>query len=206
MKPLNKATKFFFNGRLFNCPNNIYYPSEDSHFLAENVFPKEKSHCIDVGCGSGIQSLNLLFKKAGMVDAIDLEPDALTAAKKNCELAGFGKKIRTHKSDLFKNYEGNADLIVFNPPYVPSEQGEGKKYPALDGGKKGREILDRFLEQFPEHLKENGKCIFLQTDINGFSETRIKLEKLGFKFSFLAKKRGFFEELAVCCADRKKLQ
>jgi len=200
----SNEVKFFFHGTLFECHESVYYPSEDSYFLAENVFPKQKSICIDVGCGSGIQTLNLLYEKAHEVTAIDLNPIALEATKKNCEKAGFGKKVKLLQSDLFENYKGKkADLIVFNPPYVPSESGEGKKYLDLDGGKKGRETIDRFLEQFPMHLKGNGEAIFLQTNINGLAQTKKMLAKKGFEFSVIARRKDFFEELCVCKSTRK---
>ncbi|MCH7902518.1 hypothetical protein IIC68_02075, partial [archaeon] len=73
--------KFSFNNQLFDC-ENVYYPSEDSYFLAEQTFSsksliknwlhEKNATAIDLGCGSGIQSLNLLFKGSSKVTAIEL--------------------------------------------------------------------------------------------------------------------------------------
>src|SRR3989344_3648988 len=191
---MNASLKFYFNKQYFDAPNTVYYPSEDSYFLAENISIKKNAKAIGIGCGTGIQSLNLLFKGASKVIAIDINKKALDATKKNCEQAGFGKKTKCVKSNLFENCKEKADIIVFNPPYVVAEE---LKFKELDGGKKGREILDKFLEQFPEHLEKNGKCFFIQTNINGYAETKNKLKKLGVKAEIIAKRSDFFEELAV---------
>jgi len=185
---------------MFSCPKSVYYPSEDSYFLAENVATKKNAVVIDVGCGSGIQSLNTLINGASKAIALDLNEDALKATKENCEKAGFMGKIETIKSDLFENCsKKKADAIIFNPPYVVSDE---VKYVDLDGGKKGRETLDVFLEEFPMHLKENGECFFLQTNLNGEAETEKKLGDRGFTFEIVARKGGFFEELIVYRAKK----
>ena len=149
-----------------------------------------------MGCGSGIQALNLLFNGAGKVLAADVNEKALHATKMNCEAAGFGKKIRAKKSNLFKSISGEFDLIVFNPPYIPTPKNE-TTFNDLDGGKKGREVLDRFLLQMPRHLKKGGACYFLQTDLNGTGETERKLGELKMGFEIAARKKLFFEELLV---------
>ncbi|HLC79751.1 MAG TPA: HemK2/MTQ2 family protein methyltransferase [archaeon] len=188
---------FFFSGKEFPCPQNVYCPSDDSYFLAEHVKVKPGQSVIDLGCGSGIQTLNaLLAQNASHVLALDINKDALSATLQNCKIAGVEAKVQTRESDLFSNCEQKADVIIFNPPYVATEQ---VKYKDLDGGKRGREVLDKFLEQFPLHLNKNGKCFFLQTDINGYKKTEKILTQKGIKFEILAKKRIFFEELAICC-------
>jgi len=187
------SNKFSFNNQLFDC-ENVYYPSEDSYLLSENVTIEENKTAIDLGSGSGIQSLNLLFKSASKVTAIDINKDALETTRKNCEQAGFKGKIETIQSNLFKNYNGKADVIVFNPPYVVSD---GIKYLDLDGGENGRETLDMFLEEFPKYLNENGKCFFVQTNLNGYEKTAEILAKQKFKGQIIAKRGSFFEELGV---------
>ncbi|MCR4336099.1 MAG: methyltransferase [archaeon] len=198
MKEQNNSV-FLFRNEKYSCSKTVYYPSEDSYFLAEYIKIAKNSFVIDVGCGSGIQSINALMQGASKVTAIDLNENALESTKNNCKQAGFAKKISVLKSNLFENYSGKkADTIIFNPPYVISDE---IKYLDLDGGKKGRETLDRFLKQFPKHLKKEGVCFFLQTDLNGYKETEKTLKSMGFKHKIVAKKRTFFEELAVFKAE-----
>lgn len=197
-----KSINFLVQGKEFECRSSVYYPSEDSYLLLKSVKIKAGETVIDAGCGSGIQSMNALMKGAGKVTALDVNEEALECTLKNAEKLNSESKITAIKSDLFENCSEKADVIIFNPPYVPSDE---IKYEALDGGQKGREVLDRFIEQFPKHLKENGRCYFLQTDINGFAETEEKLGKAGFELRTAGKEKGFFEELIVYEARKKRV-
>ncbi len=187
----------------FRCPATVYPPSEDSYLLAGSVKGAKGKSAIDVGCGNGIQSLNLLFLGAAKVIALDINEYALRATEMNCKAAGFGNKIDARKSDLFSACPEKADIIVFNPPYIETSQEEvdasGKKYrfADLDGGKRGREILDRFLHEMPTHLNKGGMCYFLQTGLNGYAQTEKILKRLGLGFEIAGRKKIFFEELAV---------
>jgi release factor glutamine methyltransferase len=196
---MNNQTKFYFKEKLFECPKNVYVPAEDSYLLAQATKPKKKDFAIDIGCGTGIQTINILIKGASHVIATDINQECLKATKKNCKIAGFSEKVETRKSDLFKKAPEKFDLIVFNPPYVETEE---IKYADLDGGKKGREILDKFIEEFPNHLNKGGTCYFLQTNINDYKETEKKLKKHNLKFKIVARKKMFFEELAVFKATK----
>ncbi len=95
---------------------------------------------------------------------------------------------------MFENIKEKFDIITFNPPYVDSES---IKYIEVDGGKKGREILDLFLEKVKEHLNAKGEVFFVQSIHNGLIKTKKILKNNGFKFEIIAKKKLFFEELVV---------
>ncbi len=179
---------------MHNCPANVYFPTEDSYLLADNVKIAKDSSVADIGCGSGIQSINALQQGARRVYSIDINSNALQCTKENCEKAGFSGKIFAIKSDLFAKFTEKVDCIIFNPPYVESGN---FRFTDLDGGKKGREVLDRFLAQMPKHLNENGRCFFLQTGLNGYAKTEQKLRKLGLSFEVVVCKKFFFEELCI---------
>ncbi len=203
----------------FACPEGVYFPSEDSFLLSQSARIRDGQTAIDVGCGSGIQSLGLLLGGAAKVIALDINEEALAATEANCRAAGFGGKIEARKSDLFAACPEKADIVVFNPPYVETRGGKTRKndgarnshgangmakFPDLDGGAKGREVLDRFLAQVPAHLNEGGVCYFLQTDLNGYAQTGKILEGLGLEFEVVGRKRIFFEELAVFRAKKSR--
>lgn len=192
-----QPNKFYFENQYYSC-EGTYCPSDDSYLLA-GAIPKNEGKAIDMGCGSGIQTLNLFFKGATEVTSIDNNPQALKVTEENCKKAGFGTKVKTINSDLFSDIPEKANTIVFNPPYVPSDE---IKYNELDGGNKGREILDKFLEQFPKHLEKNGACYFIQNDQNGIKETQEKLKRKGFTGKILSEKKLFFEKLIVIKAKR----
>jgi len=186
--------KFFFLDKELGVLPSVYEPAEDSFLLAESVEVQNDSKVLDLGCGSGIQGINVLLKGAGRVVFSDINPKALENAGGNVGKIGLLEKSEFLESDLFDKISGKFDLVIFNPPYVHSE---GRKHKAVDGGEKGREVLDRFLERFPGYLKQKGKCFFLQSDLNGVGETEKKLSGRGLNSEIVARKRLFFEGLVV---------
>jgi len=186
--------------------NSVYPPREDSFLLAKAVKVKTGSRTLDMGTGSGIQGLTALRKGASYVLATDMEDSALEVAKEKFKVFVESKQekkvnhnskiIEFRKSNLFSNIslDEKFDLIIFNPPYLWSEEIKDRQ---LDGGRKGRELLDKFITGFPLHLGEKGVCYFLQSSLNGLEETRERLRKLKIKYEIVAKKHIFFEDLIV---------
>lgn len=191
---------FFKQTKLFVL-SNVYEPSDDSFLLAENVKVKEKASVLDLGTGSGIQGINSAMQGAGNIVSTDVNETALLNAQKNAKALGFDKIFEFRKGNLFDCLKKNEkfDVIVFNPPYVISEE---KKHADLDGGVKGREVLDRFLKGFAVYLKKGGRCFFLQSSLNGEEESTKLLEEQGFEAKVVARKKLFFEELLVFRALR----
>lgn len=183
----------------FTVLSSVYAPDDDSWLMAENVKVPLRSRVLDLGTGTGIQGIAALFNGAGSAVAVDINEEALECAKKNYSSFGFSKRVSFLYSDLFENLaDEKFDLILFNPPYVPSK---AIKYSDVDGGKQGRELLDRFLDKFDSHLTENGICYFIQTDLNGAEKTELILQEKGFSHEITARKKLFFEELLLyrCC-------
>ncbi|MDO8625102.1 MAG: methyltransferase [Candidatus Diapherotrites archaeon] len=173
----------------------VYPPSEDSYLLANSIQIPKKADCLDLGCGSGIQGITMAKIDAQSVTFCDQFKTALDLAKKNCEQNKVKCKTHFIQSDLFSRIENKKfDVIAFNPPYVPSD---GIKWKDTDGGKKGREVLDKFLDHVTEHLKTDGQLFFLQSSLNGEATTKKRLNELGFAFEIVARQKLFFEELIV---------
>jgi release factor glutamine methyltransferase len=190
------SEKFFLGKKEFTAERESYPPKEDSFLLLE-CLEKELSEnkafktALDLGCGSGVQGLFLAGKGLKVV-CVDINPKVLENAKKNFRRAGLKAEFKA--SNIFSKVEERFDLIAFNPPYLPSDE---IKYRDLEGGEKGRAVLDKFIAEFPSHLNDEGVCFFLQSDLNGVEETREKLEGLGMAFEIKARKKLFFEELMV---------
>ncbi|MFB6215986.1 MAG: methyltransferase, partial [Candidatus Aenigmatarchaeota archaeon] len=82
----------------------------------------EGRKCLDIGTGSGILAVTMA-KKGAEVVAADINPEALEAARDRADQEDTD--IKLVESDLFENIEEEFDLIVFNPPYLPGEEGVG---------------------------------------------------------------------------------
>lgn len=180
----------------------VYLPREDSYLLGraleEHLKQNKYNLIIDVGCGSGILSI-LAAKYQDNIIALDINKEAIIQAKKNAKL-NHENKILFFKSDLlekFKEVPRNT-LIVFNPPYLPSQK---VKYIDLDGGKQGREIILRFFDEIS--IKKAEKALILISSLNDFEYLRNYLKIRKFNVEVLATQRLDFEELQVWLLERK---
>jgi release factor glutamine methyltransferase len=178
----------------------VYEPAEDSFLLAEAAFKEVKPgmHILEVGTGSGFVSAVLLanLKDISLV-ATEINPHAARCAKAN--------GVEVIRTDLFRginpvNPEILFDLILFNPPYLPTSREErvpGWLNYAFDGGISGRETLDRFLDEVRNYLRPRGKILVLISSITGLGDVKDKMEKLGFAVDVIERKKISFEELLV---------
>lgn len=174
--------------------SSIYEPAEDSYLLSfvleKNIPPLLKNNynlsVLEIGSGSGIQ-LNSLLNVGVLKKNIfgsDLNPDAVTL----CQSKGFNCIL----SDLFSNIHQKFDLIIFNPPYLPEEKGEPKdSMLATTGGKKGSEVINKFLKESRTHLAPEGKIFLLASSLTK------GINFLDFNKKIIARKKIFFEELFV---------
>ncbi|MBF0614991.1 MAG: 50S ribosomal protein L3 N(5)-glutamine methyltransferase [Magnetococcales bacterium] len=123
---------------------------------------------LDLGTGSGCLAiaLALAYPKA-RVDAVDLSAEALKVAAINRERFGLQRRLRLIRSDLFAALgKERYDLIVTNPPYVPSADYarlpvEYFREPAmaLSAGADGLDLLVPILRQAPDHLQAGGLLV-----------------------------------------------
>ncbi|MEO2117041.1 MAG: HemK2/MTQ2 family protein methyltransferase [Methanocaldococcus sp.] len=181
----------------------VYEPAEDSILLLKNLVDVKDKEVLEIGVGTGLISIACAKKGAKKVVGVDINPYAVKLAKENAELNNVN--ISFFKSDLFENVNGEFDVILFNPPYLPTSEDEKinsyLNY-AFDGGKNGREILDRFIYELPNYLKKGGIAQILQSSLTGERETINKLKSLGFKVEISARLKVPFEELMVINAWR----
>ena len=167
----------------------FYLPEEDSYFLSEFVKEFTEKYkpkkILDMGSGSGIQaeiSLKSGAKPENLTLA-DINKDAIKPLKKK-----FPKSEVVH-SDLFQNIEKKFDLIIFNPPYLPTSKFDNKT--DTTGGRKGSETINKFLKQAEKHLTKKGKILLLTSSFTkGIDFGRYKKNLSG-------REKLFFEELMV---------
>ncbi len=173
-------------------PAGIYSPGEDTFLMLDALssIPVERKEVLDVGTGSGILGLFVALHGA-TVTVTDINEQALTRAREAAQTLGVSLKAIV--SDLFSSVSGRFDLVLFNPPYLPSSILEDR---AVDGGKDGASLTRRFLKQLQEHLRESdGSALLLLSSQNNSGS--LITEHPEFDFSIVAKRPLFFEELQV---------
>src|SRR5690606_3897371 len=108
----------------------------------------EKGSCriLDLGTGTGAIALALLsVLPEARALGVDISADTLAMAKANADMNGYGARFTTVQSDWLTEVDGEFDLIVSNPPYIPTSDVERldlmvRDYDplrALDGGEDG---------------------------------------------------------------------
>lgn len=174
---------------------NVYEPAEDTFLLIsalEKMDLKEKS-VLELGTGSGIISL-ILAKRAKLIIAADINPEAVKCAKENAKLNGI-KNAEFIESDLFSNIKEKFDIIIFNPPYLPCEKITSDI--ALDGGADGRKVIERFLEGAPKFLNPRGKIYILESSLSDYRKTLAQFKKYAVSAGIVARRKFDWEELVI---------
>ena len=171
---------------------SVYEPREDSTMLEKYVRQYAFGKVLDIGTGSGIQAIAAAqSKNVQSVLATDVQKGAIGYCKKCIK----NNKIRFIQSDLFKKVKGKFNTIIFNPPYLPQEL--RLKDLTIEGGKKGYEVIEKFLSQANVFLKPNGIILMVFSSLT-------KKEKVGefiknnlLDFDELEKQHIFFEDIYI---------
>ena len=178
----------------------VYEPSDDSFLLIDNLLVNEGDKVLELGTGTGLVSI-FASKKAAKVIATDISSLALSCAKKNFELNRVSSKIDLREGSIFEPIiKGeDFDVILFNPPYLPSDSREEDTVltRSWSAGKDGRIIIDDFLKECNKYLKENGKILLIQSSLSNTDQTINIIKKKNMKIEKLAEKSFFYEKIIL---------
>jgi release factor glutamine methyltransferase len=205
---MQSATKrVHFDDYSFDVDDDVYEPAEDSFLFAENLDVVAGDAVLDLGTGSGILAV-VSAKKAASVLAVDLNPFAIRCAFQNAKRNNVEGKVSFLQADLFMALDANVkfDLILFNAPYLPSEDGEEKTWIGRSwaGGVSGRDVVDRFIKEVPAYLKPHGRVQLMQSTLTGVEETLLRFAENSLDSSVKAEQNlPFFETLTLIEAKRR---
>ena len=164
--------------------DDVLAPREETEILGREVLailhglaledPERELRVIDMGCGSG----NLACAVAvaiprARVWASDVTASCADLTRENVAHLALQDRVQISQGDLFapltgKGLEGTMDVVVMNPPYIPSTSLEKshagllhhEPREAFDGGPYGISIVTRLLHEAPPFLREGGHLLF----------------------------------------------
>jgi release factor glutamine methyltransferase len=177
-------------------PPGVYTPQGDTFLLVwalrrEGLAPG--SRVLDVGTGSGVLAV-AAAQLGASVTAVDVSRRALGTAWANAALRG--RRIGVRIGSLLEPVRGRRfDMVLSNPPYVPSPeaqlptQGVAR---AWDAGPDGRALLDQLCRDVPEALVVGGVVLLVHSSLCGVEATCSALEGVGLKTRVVARIRQPF--------------
>ncbi len=178
-----------FMGITFLVNENVLIPRQDTEILVEEVLKElhDGMSILDMCTGSGCILLSLLqYSNDCEGTGTDLSAKALEIAKENGRR--LGKTPVFLESDLFEKVEGRYDVIVSNPPYIPTEviptlMPEVREYEpegALDGKEDGLYFYREIVRQAGEYLNRGGR-LFFEIGCGQAAQVSALLEEAGYK-------------------------
>ncbi|KAL0389361.1 UNVERIFIED_CONTAM: Methyltransferase N6AMT1 [Sesamum calycinum] len=192
----------------------VYDPCDDSFALVDalladraNLLEHHPSICVEIGCGSGyvITSLALLLGKEdsdAYYIATDINPHAVRVT---CEtLLAHGCHAEVVNTDiasgLEKRLSRSVDVMVVNPPYVPTPEEEVGRHgiaSAWAGGENGRSVIDKILPVADKLLSDKGWLYLVTLTANNPLELCLQMRKKGYASRIILQRSTEEESLHV---------
>ncbi len=168
----------------------VLIPRPDTETLVEVSlsllpFSDPAPRVVDVGVGSGAVAIAIAVARPdALVEAVDRSPDAADVARANA--ARHAPHVRVYVGDLLAPIDGPLQLVVSNPPYIPTGalaalQLEVRREPrvALDGGPDGLDVVRRLVLEAKAKLAPGG-ALALEIGHDQADRTAQLLEAAGF--------------------------
>ncbi|WP_343209201.1 peptide chain release factor N(5)-glutamine methyltransferase [Anaerolentibacter hominis] len=186
--PLQYITgKQEFMGLPFRVNPSVLVPRQDTEVLVETVLHVcGNKHVLDLCTGSGCIAVSLAkLGGCASVTASDISAEALSVAKENAAINQV--PVRFVMSDLFEKIENSFDIIVSNPPYIPTGvletlMPEVSKYEpriALDGLEDGLHFYREIIRQADGYLTAAG-ALYFEIGYDQGDQVRLLMEEAGY--------------------------
>ncbi len=177
-----------------DCEPGVFVPTQGSFLIWKYLYREgigAHQRCVDIGCGTGLLTVQLARNGATHVHAIDIDEAAIKNTLTNAFRNGVADRVSASVQDLYPWVpEERYDLIIaslYQLPVDPFEQVVTHR--PLDYW--GRNLLDHLIGLLSEALAEDGTAYILQLSIIGEDRTRQLLAQRGYRSRVVD--FGFFE-------------
>lgn len=174
-------------------PVGVFHPK---FFLSSKFFgtfiqgcPLQGKQVLDVGTGSGILAL-CAAKTGGLVTSIDINKQAVDAARKNAALNGL--QLNVVHSDLFNGLSGSFDFIFINPPYYPKSPDNDKEHAWYCGDE--FQYFERLFADLPKVTLSTSKIYMVLSDGCDLDQIILIANKYRFQFHLRLEKQFLMEK------------
>lgn len=167
--------------------DKVYRPAEDTFLILDHILPGNT--VLEIGCGTGIISV-YCAKLGRTVTCCDVSPSARLCTERNSMRNQVDLKIVD--SQLFGNISGEYDTIIFNPPYLPTED-RYEESEQWNGGHDGFDVIRPFLKSASEFLTESGSIYIIFSSLTDVDQLIAEFGQYSFKEK--ARQSFFFETI-----------
>lgn len=170
-----------FRGLRFETSSEVLVPRPETETLvgwALDLLPPGPCRVLDLGTGSGCIACAIAAERPGArVVATDVSAVAAALARRNAAALGLEARVQVVVADLFEGLRGAWDVVVANPPYLPSamlpglapEVARHEPARAVDGGPDGLGVISPLVAAAPRALRPGGALV-LETAGGGQAE------------------------------------
>jgi S-methylmethionine-dependent homocysteine/selenocysteine methylase/SAM-dependent methyltransferase len=163
---------------------DVFAPTQGSYLVWKYLYREAvgaHQRCLDIGCGSGLLTVQLARNGAAHVHGIDISSGAVKNTLTNAFRNGVADRVSAAVQDLYPWVpEERYDVIVaslYQTPVDPFEPVVSHR--PLDYW--GRGLLDHLIRMLPEALAEDGSAYVMQLSIIGERRTTELLDRLGYQ-------------------------
>jgi release factor glutamine methyltransferase len=170
----------------FKVTKATLIPRPETELLVEKALEIAKEIpnplIVDIGTGCGAIGISIAKElEICSVIATDISADAIEVAKENARCIGVSNKVTILQGSLFsplENFKGKINMVISNPPYIPSDELETlpkevlfEPKVALNGGREGVVVIEQIVSEAHAYLTHGG---YLLVEVGENQSRRVK--------------------------------